>query len=95
MESSEKYTYNFPHAAVAVDCVIFAFDNEPRNIQLHNMMEKAIDNGHSIVVWPNIPEKDINEMVLAYGYDRTKEMLDINTYSGNTARLKFLTWRKI
>jgi hypothetical protein len=75
--------------------LIFVFDNEPRNVQLHHMMEKAIDDGHSIVIWPNIHEKDINEMVVAYGYERTKEILDINTYSGNIARLKFLNWRKI
>ena len=72
----------------------FAFDNEKRNTALHHMMEKAIDNGHSVVIWPSIPEKDINEMVLKYGYQQTKEMLDTNTYSGNIARLKFSTWRK-
>ena len=74
--------------------LIFAFDNEPRNAELHHMMEKAIEHGHRIVIWPNIPEKDINEMVINHGYGKTKEMLDSNTYSGNVARLKFLTWRK-
>lgn len=74
--------------------LIFAFDNEPRNVELHRMMEKAIDNNHSIVIWPNIKEKDINEMIVNYGYEKTKHMLDSNTYSGNHARLKFSQWRK-
>lgn len=79
---------------IASSKLVFAFDNEPRNAELHNMMEKVIDYGHSIVIWPNIKEKDINEMVLKHGYDKTKEMLDNNIYSGNSARLKFLSWRK-
>jgi len=74
--------------------VVFAFDNEPRNIALHGMMQQAIDEGYKIVIWPKIDEKDINEMCLKYGREKTIEMLDINTYSDNAARLKFLAWRK-
>jgi hypothetical protein len=37
--------------------LVFAFDNEPRNAALHVMMEKAIDDGHKIVIWPNIEMK--------------------------------------
>lgn len=74
--------------------LIFAFDNEPRNPQLHYMMEKAIENKHSVVIWPQMKEKDINEMVITYGYDKTKAIIDTNTYSDNLARLKFLAWRK-
>ena len=74
--------------------LIFVFDNEPRNVEVHHMMEKAIEGGHRIVIWPQILEKDINEMCLKYGADKAKEMLDNNIYSYNTARLKFLSWRK-
>jgi len=72
----------------------FVFDNEPRNAEVHHMMEKAIEEGHNIVIWPHILEKDINEMCIKYGIEQTKEILDNNIYSYNTARLKFLTWRK-
>lgn len=82
-------------AKIAESKLVFAFDNEPRNCELHHMMDRAIENGHSVVIWPNIKEKDINEMIISYGYEKTKEILDTNTYSGNSARLKFLTWRKI
>jgi hypothetical protein len=75
--------------------LIFIFDNEPRNLQVQNMMEKAIEDGHRIVIWPNIPEKDVNEMCINYGLKETKQIIDSNIYSYNVARLKFLTWRKI
>ena len=72
----------------------FVFDNEPRNRQLHAMMEHAINDGHNIVIWPNILEKDVNEMFIKYGREKVLSLIDTNTYSENTARLKFLTWRK-
>jgi hypothetical protein len=74
--------------------LIFAFDNECRNAALHAMMEKAIENGHKIVIWPPINEKDINEMVINMGQDDLKRMLDTSIYSGNAARLKFQNWRR-
>jgi hypothetical protein len=74
--------------------LIFVFDNEPRNIVLHHMMERAINEGHKIVIWPSIPEKDINEICLKYGTEKMKQMLDSNTYSTNAARLKFGAWKR-
>jgi len=75
--------------------LVFAFDNEPRNQALHNMMKEAIDDNYKIVVWPKIEEKDINEMFVNYGKDKLMELIDTNTYSGGVALLNFLTWRKV
>jgi len=75
--------------------LIFVFDNEPRNSALHGMMKKAIESNHKIVIWPNIPMKDVNEMILSIGFDKTKDLIDNNMYSGNAARLKFYSWRKV
>lgn len=75
--------------------IIFAFDNEPRNFSLHAMMKKSIDDGHKIVIWPSIEEKDINDMVNIFGISKVRELIDSNTYSGNAARLKFNLWRKV
>jgi hypothetical protein len=75
--------------------LVFAFDNEPRNSALHGMMEKAIDNGHKIVIWPSMEEKDVNDMVNRIGISKVRELIDNNTYCGNAARLKFNSWRKI
>jgi hypothetical protein len=58
------------------------------------MMERAINEGHKIVIWPSIPEKDINEICLKYGVEKMKQMLDSNTYSTNAARLKFGAWKR-
>ncbi len=40
MERQQKYSYDFPQAAVAVDCVIFAFDNVQLNLLL---IERGIE----------------------------------------------------
>lgn len=74
--------------------LIFVYDNEPRNAALHAMMAKSIDAGHKVVIWPPMDEKDINEMVLKYGPDEVRRILDTSTYSGNVARLKFQNWRR-
>ena len=43
---------------------VWIYDNEPRNREIVNRIDRTIDNGNSIVIWPNnIIEKDINDMV--------------------------------
>ena len=45
---------------------IWVFDNEPRNREIIERINKTIDRGDQIVIWPsNIHEKDINDMVLS------------------------------
>jgi hypothetical protein len=56
-------------------------------------IEKTINNGDSIVIWPNIDDKDINDMVMS-GLD-VQSVIESNTYSGLEAKLKFTTWKKI
>lgn len=73
------------------------FDNEPRNSELHKLIEKAINTDYPVVIWPeSIQQKDINEMVLA-GYTQQKvvDIINENTYSGLEARLKFSQWKKV
>ena len=72
---------------------IWVFDNEPRNKQITDRISQAIARGDKVVIWPSdIKEKDINDMVLS-GYN-VRELVQLNTYSGLTAKLKFNTWRK-
>jgi transcription elongation factor Elf1 len=74
---------------------IFVFDAEPRNREIHKRMEKIIQNGHRICIWPSdLPAKDINEMVLA-GLNNVEELIRENTYKGLQARLKLAEWRKV
>lgn len=70
------------------------FDNEPRNKQIVRGVEKAIDAGHKVVIYPDTVEaKDINDMVLA-GIDVNKLVRD-NTFKGAQAMLKFLRWKRV
>lgn len=74
------------------DCV-YVYDNEPRNHQICERLLKQIHAGQKVVIWPSeIQEKDINDMFLA-GHD-VQSVVESNTYSGLTAKLKFNQWRK-
>jgi transcription elongation factor Elf1 len=75
------------------DCV-WIYDNEPRNAEIHRRIDQCISRGDKVVIWPsNIKEKDINDMVLS-GLD-VQSVIELNTYSGLEAKLKFTTWKKI
>ena len=73
---------------------VWIYDNEPRNREIVNRIGRTIDNGNSIVIWPsNIIQKDINDMVLS-GHD-VMSVVELNTYSGLEAKIKFNNWKKI
>jgi len=75
---------------------ILVFDNEPRNKEIVSLMEKQIDLGNKICLWPEtIKEKDINDMILS-GIDRLEieAIIHNNTFSGLEAKMKFTTWKK-
>jgi transcription elongation factor Elf1 len=74
--------------------VVWVYDNEPRNREIHSRMVKVIERNEKIVIWPsNISQKDINDMVLS-GLN-VQSIVESNTYSGLEAKLKFTTWKKI
>jgi len=73
---------------------IWVFDNEPRNREIVERIDKTISRGDKIVIWPKqIVEKDINDMVLS-GHD-IMPILKSNTYSGLEAKVKFNNWKKV
>jgi transcription elongation factor Elf1 len=75
------------------DCV-WIYDNEPRNREILSRISRAIENGQKVVIWPStINQKDINDMILS-GLD-VQSVIELNTYSGLEAKLKFTTWKKI
>lgn len=77
--------------------LILISDNEPRNLNIVNNIEKYIKNGFSVCLFPSyIKEKDINDMILS-GLTK-EEMCDIindHTYSGLRANIEFIKWRKV
>ena len=73
---------------------VYVYDNEPRSPEIVRRIETAIASKQSVVIWPsNIPEKDINDMVLA-GHD-VQSVVESNVYSGLQAQLQFNTWKRI
>lgn len=74
---------------------VFIPDNEPRNKEIVSVYEKIIQNNDKICIFPStITQKDINEMVLEYGIDYVREIIDDNTFFGLKAKLKLTNWRK-
>ena len=81
-----------------LDCdFTVVFDNEPRNKELLKQIEKAINRGHKICLWPEqMKYKDINDMILGgYTKEEIQDLIKHNTYQGTTATLWFTKWRKI
>ena len=77
-----------------INSPVWIYDNEPRNREIVNRIDRTIDKGDSVVIFPSsIDEKDINDMVIA-GHD-VQKIVECNTYSGLEAKLKFNTWKKV
>ena len=80
--------------AIPRDKLILIFDNQPRNVEIVKLIERAIDSGFRIVIWPeNINEKDINEMVL--NGLAVRDIINQNTYNGLELKLQFSRWKKV
>jgi len=74
--------------------LVFIFDNQPRNKELVKIINRAIEGGARMVIWPeNILEKDINDMVLK-GFD-VKQVISNHTFSGLELKLQFTKWKKV
>jgi len=77
--------------------IVLVYDNEPRNKELHNQMEKAIDEHYAVVIWPElIVEKDVNEMVLNGGFspDEIQDFISKYTFVNLRAKMEFINWKK-
>ena len=73
---------------------VMVYDNEKRNKQIVDRMEKAIEMKFPVVIWPNdLKEKDINDMILA-GIDAPK-IIKENTYMGLEAKAKLIGWKRV
>lgn len=76
--------------------VTLIWDNTPRNRQIVQQMELAVDNDFRVVMLPYDPDaKDINEMIK--GGMTQQEVLDLlkkHTYTDLEASLQLSKWRK-
>ena len=70
------------------------FDNEPRNLEIIKRIERVIDYGWKVCIWPDhVKQKDINDMVNA-GITEISEMINKFTYQGLLAKTQLAIWRK-
>lgn len=74
--------------------VVIVMDNEPRNKDIVAIIDKRIDEGYNVVIWPDDLEyKDVNDMVLA-GLDPEQIIRD-NIKSGLQAKMALTMWKKV
>ena len=74
--------------------IVYVYDNEPRNKEILQRIERCIDRGEKVIIWPkHIEDKDINDMVIS-GHD-IMSMLKSNIYSNLEAKIKFNNWKRV
>jgi transcription elongation factor Elf1 len=81
-----------------LDCdFTIVFDNEPRNKEICKQMEKTLNQGTGLVIWPDsMRHKDINDMIVAgYTQLQVQQIIKENTFIGASAQLRVAEWRKI
>jgi hypothetical protein len=76
--------------------VVLVYDNEPRNKDIVKQIEKSIDKNYKICLFPdNVNGKDVNEMIQnGLTSSEIKDIIDANTFSGLSAKLKFTQWKR-
>jgi transcription elongation factor Elf1 len=76
--------------------VVLVYDNEPRNKDIVKQIEKSIDKGYKVCLFPEaVNGKDINEMILnGLTSEQIKIIINANTFSGLEAKLKFMNWKR-
>lgn len=72
-------------------------DNEPRNLEIVNRMDRLLADGWSVCIWPEkVIYKDINEMILRdMSVDLILELINKNTHSGLEGLWQLQYWKKI
>jgi transcription elongation factor Elf1 len=77
--------------------ITVVYDNEPRNKEICQQIEKSIERGNKVCLFPeSIQEKDINDMFIAGSTkEEIQQLITDNTFSGVAAILRFAEWRRI
>jgi len=82
------------HSSLPYRHRVWVFDNEPRNRQIVQRIDRAVEAGEKVVIWPkSVKQKDINDMVLA-GLDPSA-IIQTNTFSGLTAKVQLTDWKMV
>jgi hypothetical protein len=73
------------------------YDNEPRNKDIVVAIEKAIEKGYNVCIWPEtVQHKDINDMIKSgMTSQQIERLIDQNTYRDLLAKMRLTQWKKI
>ena len=76
---------------------VVVYDNEPRNKNIVSAIEKCINAGYNVCIWPDtVTHKDINEMICGgLSSSDIHNIIENNTFKDLTARLRLSQWKKI
>lgn len=76
---------------------VLVYDNEPRSRETRKKLDKAINNGYKVVIWPeNLEHKDINDMILAgLSPEFIVHIMKSNTHKDLIASLELGRWSKV
>jgi hypothetical protein len=81
------------------DKLVVIYDNEPRNKAIVNKINKTIENGFMVCIWPNnIEQKDINDMIMSGAFSNgsaIQHIIDQNTFQGLAAKMRMQQWSKV
>ena len=78
---------------------VLIYDNEPRNREILKKLSEVIDLGYAVCIWNDKRLnglKDINEMILnGLTIDEVLSIIEKCTFSGLSAKTKFMEYKKI
>ena len=78
---------------------VLIYDNEPRNREILKKLSEVIDLGYAVCIWNDKRLnglKDINEMILnGLTIDEVVSIIEKCTFSGLSAKTKFMEYKKI
>jgi transcription elongation factor Elf1 len=77
--------------------VVLVPDNEPRNAQVCAQLERCIEDGYRVVIWPDyIKQKDINDMFLSgISLVEIRKVIHSNTFQDLEAKVNYQNWKRI
>jgi hypothetical protein len=82
---------------VSPENIVIIYDNEPRNRDIVNAIDKCIKKGYNVCIWPkDVAEKDINDMIkVGKSYGEILKIIERNSFKDLTAQLMLQQWKKI
>lgn len=77
--------------------ITIIFDNQPKNRDVCKLMNKYIELGYTLVIWPDTVEgKDINEMIEnGLTSEEITSIINDNKFKDLSAKARFSQWRKV